>query len=117
MGSVAIQHRAISVRDLTGMVHDDDLGLEGIYLLSRVVLGIGGYITSLDVLYGNVLYVETNIVSWNSFQQLFMMHFYGFTFSLDGHGGEEDSHTGFQGTSFYSSYRYSTDTTDLVHVL
>jgi len=94
MGSVAIQHRAISVRDLTGMVHDDNLGLEGFYLLSRVVLGIRGYITSLDILYRYILYVETDIVSGNSFLQLFVMHFYGFTFSLYGYGGEEDSHTG-----------------------
>lgn len=99
------------------MVHDDNLGLEGFYLLRRVVLGIGGNITSLDVLDGNVLNVETNVVSWNSFLQLFVMHFNRLTFSLYSYRGEEDSHTGFQSTSFYSSDGDSSDTTDLVHVL
>jgi hypothetical protein len=99
------------------MVHDDDLSLEGFYLSSRAVLGIRSNITSLDVLDGYVLNVETDIVSGNSFLQLFVMHFNRLTFSLYSDRGEENSHTGFQYTSFYSSYGDSSDTTDLVHVL
>lgn len=51
MGSVAINDWGVTILDLTGMVHDDDLSLEGLNLFAWVVLGITGHIASLDVLH------------------------------------------------------------------
>ena len=50
MGGVAIQDWGVSVLDLSGMVHDDDLGKEGLNLSWGVVLGVSSDISSLDVL-------------------------------------------------------------------
>lgn len=40
MGSVAIKHRGVACTDLTGMVQDDDLGVERLGTLGGVGLGI-----------------------------------------------------------------------------
>ena len=64
MGSVAIQDGAVSVLDLAGMVHDDDLGEEVKALSCGVVLGVGADEASLDLLDGHGLDVESNVVAW-----------------------------------------------------
>lgn len=92
MSSVTIHHRGITILDLSGMVHDDHLGFEGFNLFAWVVLGIRGYITSLDIFHRHVLYIETNIVSWLGFSQHFMMHFYRLAISLYIDRGKEDRH-------------------------
>jgi len=117
MGSVAIQHWGISVLDFSGMVHDDDLGVEKFNLFGRIVRSIGSDVSSLDVLNRYVLDVESNIVSWDSFSQFFMMHFNTFTFSADHDGGESDVHSWLNDSSFNSSDGDSSDTSDLVHIL
>ena len=63
VSGVAIQDWGVAVTDLTGVVEDDDLGLEGLGLLGGVVLGVGGDVTALDVLDGDVLDVKTNVVT------------------------------------------------------
>jgi len=117
MSSVAIQDGGITVLDLTGVVHDDNLRVERSNFFSGVVLGIGSDITSSDILDGDTLNVETNVVTGDGFGELFVMHFDGFAFSDDLGGSELDGHTGFNDTSFNSTDGDSTDTTDLVDVL
>jgi hypothetical protein len=50
VGSVAIQHRCITSTYLTRVVKNDDLGIERISLLRRVVLGIRGNISASNIL-------------------------------------------------------------------
>ena len=50
MGSVAIQDWGVSVLDLSGVVHDDDLGEEGLDLSWGIVLGVSSNVSSLDIL-------------------------------------------------------------------
>lgn len=50
VGSVAIEDGGIAVFDLSGVVHDDDLGEEGFDFSGGIVLGITADISSLDVL-------------------------------------------------------------------
>jgi hypothetical protein len=46
VGSVAIQNGSITRADLTRVVEDDDLGVEGSSLLGGVVLGVGGDVST-----------------------------------------------------------------------
>jgi hypothetical protein len=75
VGGVAIQDWSVSSTDLTRVVEDDDLGVEGLGTLGRVVLGVTAYVTTTDFLDGNVLDVESDIVSWETFNQGFVVHF------------------------------------------
>jgi hypothetical protein len=75
VSGVAIQDWSVSSTDLTRVVEDDDLGVEGLGTLGGVVLGVTAYVTTTDFLDGNVLDVESDIVSWETFNQGFVVHF------------------------------------------
>jgi len=75
VGGVAIHDWRVTVSDFTRVVHDDDLSLEDFDLLGWVIGSVGSNVSSLDVLNGNVLNVETDVVSWNGFEHLFVVHF------------------------------------------
>jgi hypothetical protein len=117
MACVAIEDWSVSVHDLTWMVHDDDLGLEVIGIEAWDVLGVGGNVASLDVGDGKTLDVESNIVSWDSFSDLLVMHLNRFDFSGDTEWSEDDGHTWLDDTGLDSSDWYSTNTRDLVDIL
>ena len=93
VGSVAIQHWSVTSTDLARVVEDDDLGVEGIGTLRRVVLGVTSNITTTDFLDGNVLDVEADVVTGETLNELFMVHFDGLDFSGDTGGSEGDDHT------------------------
>mmetsp|Transcript_4341 Transcript_4341/g.4853 ORF Transcript_4341/g.4853 Transcript_4341/m.4853 type:complete len:237 (-) Transcript_4341:313-1023(-) len=117
MGSMAIQNGSITVGDLSGMVHDDNLSVERGTFLGGVVLGVRANISSLDILDGDILAIESDIVSGLSFRQGFVMHFDGLDFSGETVRGEGNNHTGLQETSFDSTDGDSSDTGDLVDIL
>lgn len=117
VSSVAIQNGGVTSLDLTGVIHDDNLRVERSSFFSGVVLGIGSDITSSDILDGDTLNVETDVVTRDGFGELFVMHFDGLAFSDDLVGGELNGHTGLDDTSFNSTDGDCTDTTDLVDVL
>jgi len=117
VSSVAIQDWGITVGDLTWMVQDDDLSGEGIGFSCWVILDVGGDVTSSDILDGQVLYVETNIVTWGGLWELLVMHFDGLDFRGVTRWGEDDGVTWLEDTSFDSADWYCTDTTDLVDIL
>lgn len=117
MSSVAIQNGSVTSLDLTGVVHDDDLRVERGSFFSGIVLGIRGDVSSSDILDGDTLNVETNVVTGDGFREGFVMHFDGFAFRDDFTGGELDGHTRSNDTSFDSSDGDCSDTTDLVDVL
>ena len=56
------------------MVKNDNLGNEHGGILGWVFLGVGANVTSLDILDGQVLDVETNVVTWGGRVDLLVMH-------------------------------------------
>eukprot|EP00736_Rhodelphis_marinus_P002134 Rmarinus@m.12839 len=117
MGSVAIEHGGIAVTDLTRVVEHDNLSLEVFALLGGILLGVTAHVTTADVLDGNVLDVETNVVTGDGLSESFVMHLHGLDLSGDASGGEGNNLTGLQHTSLHTTDGYRTDTTDLVDVL
>jgi hypothetical protein len=74
MGSMAIEDGGISVFNLSWVVHDDDLSEESFSFSGRVTLEVTANVSSLDVLDGETFYVESNVVSGNSFRDGLVMH-------------------------------------------
>jgi hypothetical protein len=72
---VAIKNWSISISDLTRVVNDDNLSSKTVTFFSGVIFQIRAHKSSLDIFNGDVLDVETNIVTWVSFRDGFMMHF------------------------------------------
>jgi hypothetical protein len=55
VGGVAVENGGVSVSDLTGVVHQDDLSVEGLGTLGGVVLGVTSNVTTTNLLDGDVL--------------------------------------------------------------
>jgi len=117
VGGVAIQDGGVALLDLTGVVKDDDLRVEGNRLLGGVVLGVGGDVTPPDVLDGDVLDVETDVVAWDTLGEGLVVHLDGLDLSGDVGGGKGDDHTGLDDTGLDSADGHCSDTADLVDVL
>jgi hypothetical protein len=75
MSSVTIKYWAITVTNLTRVVNYNNLGDEMIAFSSGVAFGVRADISSLNILNGDVFNVETNIISWGSLRDGFVMHF------------------------------------------
>lgn len=117
MGSVTVENGGVTGTNLTRVVKDDNLGVERSSLHRGVVLGVTTDVTSSDVLDGNVLDVETNVVSGETLGDLLVVHLNGLDFSGNVGGSELDDHTGLDDTGLDSADRDCADTTDLVDVL
>jgi len=117
VAGVAIEDWRVSVSDFTGVVHDDDLGGEVLSVGSGVVLGVRCDVASLDILDGQVLDVETNVVAWNGLLDLLVVHLDGLAFSGLTKWAESDDHTGLQGTSLNTTDGDCADTANLVDIL
>ena len=85
---MAIEHWRVSSTDLARMVENNDLGVEGVGALRRVSLGVTGNITTTYLLDGDVLDVEADVVSWKTFNKLFVVHLNGLDFSGNISGSE-----------------------------
>jgi hypothetical protein len=114
---VAIEDWGVTFLDFTRVVQDDDLGVERFGLESWVLFGVRANVTSSDVFDGDVLDVETDVVAWETFWDLGVVHLDGFDLSGDVGWSEFDDHTGFDGTGFDSADWHSSNTADLVDVL
>merc|ERR1711964_570358 len=99
------------------VIENDDLCKEGFGFLSGVLLAVRGNHTTLDVLDGNVLDIESNIVSWDSNFNGSVMHFNRFYFSGHSSWRECESHTSLDGSGLNTSHWNSSNTTNLVHIL
>jgi len=117
MACVAIEDGSVTILDLTRMVEHDDLRDEHLSICARVILGVGSDITSLDVLNGEVLHVEADVVTGVGSLDLLVMHLDGLDLGGDVHGAEGDDHTGTEGTSLDTTDGYCSDTTNLVDIL
>jgi hypothetical protein len=93
VGSVAIKNWSVSSTNLTRVVEDNDLGVERAGSLGGVVLGVTADVSTTNLLDGDVLDVESNVVTGKTLNELFVMHFDGLDFGGDTSGGEGDNHT------------------------
>merc|ERR1711976_596623 len=114
---VAIENWGVTLLDFTWVVQDDDLSVEALALGGWVVLAVGAHITSSDVLDGDVLDVEADVVAWYTLWDLGVVHFDGLDLSGDVGWREFDDHTGLDDTGLDSTDWHSSNTTDLVDVL
>jgi hypothetical protein len=117
VSSVAIQDWSVASGDLSRVVHDDDLSVERASFLGWVILGVRSDGSTTDVLDGDVLDVEANVVSWDGLWQRLVMHFNGLNFSADALWSEGDNHTRLQDTGLNTADWDCSNTTDLVDVL
>jgi len=117
VGGVAIENWGVTFLDFTWVVQDDDLGVEGFGFSGWVVFAVGADVTSSNILDGDVLDVEADVVAWDTLWDLSVVHLDGFDFGGDVGWSEFDDHTGFDDTGFDSADWHSSDTTDLVDVL
>jgi hypothetical protein len=116
VGSVAIENGSVTGADLTGVVEDDDLGLERGGTKRGVVLGVTSNVTTTDLLDGDVLHVEADVVTGKTLSELLVVHLDGLDFSGDVGGSEGDDHTGLEDTSLDTADRNRSNTTNLVDI-
>ncbi|GER57689.1 translation elongation factor 1-alpha [Striga asiatica] len=75
------------------------------------------HITTLEILHSNILHIEPNIVTWESFLHSLMMHLDRFNFSGQTRWAESHHHSRLQYTCLHTTNRHSSNTTNLVHIL
>jgi hypothetical protein len=114
---VTIQDWGVTSTDLTRVVEDDNLGVEGLSSLGRIVLGVTSNVTTTDFLDGDVLDVEANVVTWKTLDKLLVVHLNGLDFSGDTSGGEGDDHTGLDDTGLNTTDWHRANTANLVDIL
>lgn len=117
VGSVAVEDGCVTGTDLTRVVEDDDLGGERSGTQRGVVLGVTGDVATTDLLDGDVLHVEANVVTRDTLSELLVVHLDGLDLSGDVGGGEGNDHTGLDDTSLDTADGHSSNTTDLVDIL
>ena len=94
VGSVAVEDWSVSSADLARVVQHDDLSVERLSPLRRVALGVTGDVATTNLLDGDVLDIEADIVSWQSLDELLVVHLDGLHFGGDTSGSESDDHAG-----------------------
>lgn len=117
VGSVAVKNGSVTSTDLTGVVKDDDLGVEGLGTLGGVVLGVTGNVATTDLLDGDVLDVEADVVTRDTLSKLLVVHLDGLDLSGHTSGGEGDDHTGLDDTGLNTTDRDRANTANLVDIL
>jgi len=114
---VAVKHWGVTGHDLTRVVGNDDGGTEILGVLGWIVLVVGSDETTFDVLDGNVLDVESNVVTWNGLLHDFVVHLDGLALSDDADWGEAHVDSGLEDTSLNTSNWDGTNTRNLVDIL
>ena len=114
---VRIQDGGVTRADLTRVVENNDLGIEGSGLLGRVVLGVRGDVATADILHRDALDVETDVVTRLAGLKLFVVHFDRLHFSGNISWGEGDGHAGLDDTSLDTTDGHRPNTTNLVDIL
>ena len=117
VGGGAGEHWRVPGTDLTRVVEDNDLGVERIAALRWVVLGVTSNVATTDLLDGNVLDVEADVVAGKTLDKLLVVHLDGLDFGGDTSRGEGDDHAGLDHTSLDTTDRNRANTADLVHIL
>lgn len=87
-----------------GTTSSADLRCELCCLLRRVRLAVPADVPAADVLDGDVLHVEANVVPRQSLAQGLVVHLHGLHLSGDVHGCKGDHHAGPQDASLYAAH-------------
>ncbi len=117
VGGVAVEDWCVTGTDLTRVVEDNDLSVEGLSTLGGVVLGVTGNVATTDLLDGDVLDVEADVVTGNTLDKLLVVHLDGLDLSGDTSGGEGDDHTGLDDTGLDTTDGHRANTANLVDIL
>jgi hypothetical protein len=117
VSSVAIQHWGVSVGDLSRVVHDDNLGLEASGRRGGVGLGVGSDESTSEILDGNVLDVETNIVTGAGLSEGLVMHLDGLDFGDNHGGGEHGMDTRLDNSGLNTTDGNRSNSSNLVNIL
>lgn len=117
VSGVAIQNGRVTVANLSRVVQDNDLSGEVLGSGSGLIFGVRGDITTLDILDGNVLDVEANIVSGNGLRERLVVHLNGLNLSGQVVGSKGDDHTGLDDTGFDTAHGHCSNTANFVDVL
>jgi len=117
VGGVAIEDRGVSVRDLSRVVKDDDLGVEVSGRAGGVLGGVTSNESTTDFLDGQVLDVESNVVPWDGLHERLVVHFHGLDFGGKLSRGEGDDHAWLEDTGLDTADWNCSDSADLVHIL
>jgi hypothetical protein len=99
------------------VVHDDNLSLEGGNTGSGTGFGVRGNVSTTKILDGNVLHVETNVVTRYGLGKGFVVHFDRLDFSNNLGRSKGGMDTRFDDTSFYTTNGHSSDTSNFVNIL
>ena len=114
---VTIKDRRVSVADLTWMIEDNNLGSEVRDSRCRLVLGVRGDISSLDVLHGDVLDVEADVVSGDGLGERLVVHLDGLDLGGQHVGGEGDDHAGLDDARLNPTHGNCSNTTNFINIL
>merc|ERR1719454_2257073 len=114
---MTVEHGAVAVGDLAGVVEHDHLGGEVRHAGGGLVLGVGGDVSSLDVLDGDVLDVEANVVSRHGLGQRLVVHLHGLNLSGQHAGGEGNDHAGLDDTSLDTTHGNCSNASNFVDIL
>ena len=117
MSGVAIQNGGVAVANLSRVVQDNNLSGEVLASEGRLVLGVGGDIATLDVLDGDVLDVEANVVSGDSLGEGLVVHLHGLDLSSQHVGSEGDHHARLDDTSLNTTHGNCSDASNFVDIL
>ena len=110
MSCVAIEDRAVTIADLARVVKNDDLSSEVGDSRCWLVLGVGGDVSSLDVLDRDVLDVEANVVSGHSLGQRIVVHLHGLNLGGQVDGGEGHDDTWLDDASLDTAHGHCSNT-------
>merc|ERR1719210_1268557 len=99
------------------MIEDNNLGGEVRDSGRRLVLGVRGHVSSLDVLHGHVLDVEADVVSGDGLGERLVVHLHGLDLGGQHVGGEGDDHPGLDDASLNPTHGHCSNTTDFVNIL
>merc|ERR1712167_157396 len=117
VGGVAVKHRGVPSRDLARVLHDDDLGHEVDGLLGGVVLGVGGDVATTDLLDGDVLDVEADVVTGGGLGHGLVVHLHRLDLSLEAGRGEAGNHARLDAASLDTAHGHCANATNLVDIL
>ena len=72
---------------------------------------------SLDVLNGDVLDVEADVVAGKSLHHVLLVHLHGLDLGGQVHGGEVDHAAGLQDSGLHTAHGHCSNTADFVDIL
>jgi len=117
VGRVAIQDGRVAVSNLPGVVKHDDLSGEVGDAGGGLVLAVGRDVASLDVLDGDVLDVEADVVSGSGLGEGLVVHLHRLDLSGEVDGGKGHNHAWLNDPCLHSANGNCPDASNFVDIL